>query len=287
MSATADLPSPTAPGPAAPPLVRVEGLRKTYPVGRGVPELVAVDDVSLNVARGECLGIVGESGSGKSTIAKLLTGIEIPDAGTITVDGRLRTGPARSARLRRARAREIQMVFQDPFTSLDPRQSAHSVVHEALRLQFAGHDRRRLDEEAAGILDSVGLDERQRHALPGALSGGQRQRIGIARALAARPAVIILDEAVSGLDVSIQAQILNLLADLRADTGVSYIFISHDLSVIRQLADRVIVLRRGAVVERGRTDEVLDDPRPRYTRMLRAAAPRPGWRPQHAASGGG
>ncbi|MGW3957731.1 ABC transporter ATP-binding protein [Streptomyces sp. NPDC004752] len=259
-------------------VIEATGLRKTFRLGR--QEFVAVDSVSFDVLRGECLGLVGESGSGKSTVAKLLLGIERPDAGSIVVNGQPRSHGATKARERRRRARETQIVFQDPYTSLDPRHSAHQTVMTVLRLHFGELSTAQREKRAGELLDAVGLDTRRRHALPINLSGGQRQRIGIARALAAEPDVIILDEAVSGLDVSIQAQILNLLADLQADTGMSYIFISHDLSVIRQLADRVIVMRNGAIVERGETAEVFDAPQHPYTRMLRAAAPRPGWRPE-------
>ncbi|MBE1582737.1 ABC transporter ATP-binding protein [Nonomuraea angiospora] len=263
-------------------VVEATGLRKTFRLDHR--EFVAVDNVSFDVLRGECLGLVGESGSGKTTVAKLLLGIERPDAGRITVNGRPRDHGVTKARERRRRARETQIVFQDPYTSLDPRQSAHQAVMEVLRLHFGELSGARREKRAGELLDSVGLDTRRRHALPINLSGGQRQRIGIARALAAEPDVIILDEAVSGLDVSIQAQVLNLLADLQAETGMSYIFISHDLSVIRQLADRVIVMRDGTIVERGQTAKVFDDPQHPYTQMLRAAAPRPGWRPERRAA---
>ncbi|MEU6718070.1 ATP-binding cassette domain-containing protein [Nonomuraea sp. NPDC046802] len=263
-------------------VVEATGLRKTFRLDHR--EFVAVDNVSFDVLRGECLGLVGESGSGKTTVAKLLLGIERPDAGSITVNGRPRDHGVTKARERRRRARETQIVFQDPYTSLDPRQSAHQAVMEVLRLHFGELSGARREKRADELLDAVGLDTRRRHALPINLSGGQRQRIGIARALAAEPDVIILDEAVSGLDVSIQAQVLNLLADLQAETGMSYIFISHDLSVIRQLADRVIVMRDGTIVERGQTAKVFDDPQHPYTQMLRAAAPRPGWRPERRAA---
>src|SRR5204862_2387652 len=168
---------------------------------------------------------------------------------------------------------------QDPYSSLDPRQSAAQALDEVLRL----HGRADKAERAARVrelAELVGLDERQTRALPRALSGGQRQRIAIARALAAEPRVIILDESVAALDVSIQAQILNLLADIRERTGVSYILISHDLAVVRQITDEALVMHRGRVVERGTTAQVLDAPRDEYTRRLRASVPRPGWKPQ-------
>jgi ABC-type glutathione transport system ATPase component len=173
----------------------------------------------------------------------------------------------------------VQIVFQDPYTSLDPRQNAESAVDEVLRLHHSwppGRRRARVTE----LMDLVGLDSRQARALPRSLSGGQRQRVAIARALAAGPAILILDEAVAALDTSIQAQVLNLLADIRDETQVSYILISHDLAVVRQLADETIVLRRGSVVERGPTPRVLDNPQHPYTQQLRASVPRPGWKPK-------
>ena len=254
------------------PVVQVRGLRKEF------GELVAVDDVSFDVPLARSLAIVGESGSGKTTIARMIVGLERPTAGQIAACGNDRSKPTRSARDRRRRGREVQIVFQDPYTSLDPRQSACQAIDEILRLHHhmaAGRRRQRMAE----LVDLVGLDMRQAQALPGALSGGQRQRVAIARALAAEPRVLILDESVAALDVSIQAQVLNLLADIRDQTGVSYILISHDLAVVRQLTEETIVLRRGRIVERGSTSRVLDDPQDDYTRLLRASVPHPGWKP--------
>jgi oligopeptide transport system ATP-binding protein len=254
-------------------VLEARGLRKEY------GELVAVDDVDLTVPQGGSLAIVGESGSGKTTIAKMLVGLTSPTAGTITACGHDRSTPARSAAERRRRGREVQVVFQDPYSSLDPRQSAAQALDEVLRLHHGGSK----DERAARVHELgelVGLDERQVRALPRALSGGQRQRIAIARALAAEPRVIILDESVAALDVSIQAQILNLLAEIRGRTGVSYVLISHDLAVVRQITDEAIVMYRGQVVERGTTAQVLDAPAHEYTQLLRASVPRPGWKPQ-------
>jgi oligopeptide transport system ATP-binding protein len=254
-------------------VLEARGLRKEY------GELVAVDDVDLAVPEGGSLAIVGESGSGKTTIAKMLVGLTAPTAGTISACGHDRSTPARSARERRRRGSEVQVVFQDPYSSLNPRQSAAQALDEVLRLHRGGPK----DERAARVrelADLVGLDERQVRALPRGLSGGQRQRVAIARALAAEPRVVILDESVAALDVSIQAQILNLLADIRAQTGVSYILISHDLAVVRQITDEAIVMLRGRVVERGTTAQVLDAPRDEYTQRLRASVPRPGWKPQ-------
>ena len=241
-------------------------------------DFTAVDDVSFSVPAGESLAIVGESGSGKTTIARMIVGLERPTSGTITACGHDRSRPARSARDRRRRGGEVQIVFQDPYTSLDPRQSAADAIDEVLRLHRGWPPARRA-ERVAELVSLVGLDERQAQALPRALSGGQRQRVAIARALAAEPRVLLLDESVAALDVSIQAQVLNLLADIRDSTGVSYILISHDLAVVRQLAEHAIVLWRGRVVEQGPTAAVLDDPQHEYTKRLRASVPRPGWKP--------
>ena len=254
-------------------ILEARGLRKEY------GELVAVDDVDLAVPEGGSLAIVGESGSGKTTVAKMLVGLTVPTAGTIVACGRDRSAPARSARERRRRGSEVQVVFQNPYSSLDPRQSAAQAIDEVLRLHRDGSKAARA-ARARELAELVGLDDRQFRALPRALSGGQRQRIAIARALAADPRAIILDESVAALDVSIQAQILNLLADIRDRTNVSYVLISHDLAVVRQITEEAIVMHRGRVVERGPTARVLDAPRHEYTQLLRASVPRLGWRPR-------
>lgn len=260
--------------PAGPVLV-AEGLRRVYPIRGGSP-LVAVDNVSFTVPQGDSLAIVGESGSGKTTVAKMLIGLERPDAGRILIAGKDRSRPERGAAARRQRGRDVQIVFQDPYTSLDRRQSVQDCLTEVVRLHF-GRDaaRKRVPE----LADMVGLSERHLRARPGALSGGQRQRVAIARALAAEPNVLILDESVAALDVSIQAHVLNLLADIREQTGVTYVLISHDLAVVRQITDNVIVMRKGQVVESGATGEVLDNPQQEYTRLLRDSVPGPGWKP--------
>ena len=253
-------------------VLEVTSLRKEF------GDLVAVDDVSFRVPEAGSLAIVGESGSGKTTIARMIVGLERPSGGSISACGQDRSRPARSLADRRRRGREVQIVFQDPYTSLDPRQTAEGAIDEVLRLHHGWPaDRRRA--RVAELTGLVGLDERQSRALPRALSGGQRQRVAIARALAAEPRILILDESVAALDVSIQAQVLSLLADIRDETGVSYVLISHDLAVVRQLTDATIVLRRGQVVEQGPTARVLDDPQHAYTRLLRDCVPRPGWKP--------
>ncbi|HEY7076929.1 MAG TPA: ATP-binding cassette domain-containing protein [Solirubrobacteraceae bacterium] len=261
----------------AEPVLEAAGLRKEF------GDVVAVDGVHLRVEPGGSLAVVGESGSGKTTVARMIVGLTAPTAGTITACGRDRSAPARSARERRARGREVQIVFQDPYSSLDPRHSAEQAIDEVLRLHGLAGDAAGRRARIAELGDLAGLDARQLRARPAALSGGQRQRVAIARALAAEPRVLILDESVAALDVSIQAQILNLLADIRDQTGVSYVLISHDLAVVRQITDEAIVMHRGRVVERGRTADVLDQPREPYTKLLRDSVPRPGWKPVRRA----
>lgn len=247
----------------------VRGLRKTFR-SRADGERVALEDVDFTIERGSCLAVVGESGSGKTTVARIVAGLETATAGTVE----LADHPDR----RRPQC-GVQMVFQDPYSSLDPRQSVQSGLHELLRLHGI---RRKADrkERVAELLDAVGLDDRHGRQYPESLSGGQRQRVAIARALALDPHLLILDEAVSALDVSVQAQVLNLLADIREQTNISYLFVSHDLGVVRQVSDTCVVLRNGRVVEAGRTAEVLDSPRETYTQALVDAVPRPGWVPR-------
>ncbi|MEV7924200.1 ABC transporter ATP-binding protein [Kitasatospora sp. NPDC088779] len=251
------------------------GLHRTY------GSVQAVDNVSFTLAEGGSLGIVGESGSGKTTTARIVVGLERADSGRVLVHGRDRTEHRRGRAHRLARAREVQMVFQDPYLSLDARTSVGTALRETLRLHFpdADHPRR-----IAELLDQVGLGEREAEALPRRLSGGQRQRVAIARALAVEPAVLVLDEAVAALDVSVQAQILNLLADIREQTGIGYLFITHDLGVVRCVTDEVVVMRNGRIVESGPTAEVLARPRHAYTRLLLDSVPRPGWDPRSIAA---
>ncbi|MFI5940795.1 ABC transporter ATP-binding protein [Streptomyces uncialis] len=268
----------TPQAPTAAPLLSVNGLRKTYRLPGG-GRLTAADDITFSVPAGGSLGIVGESGSGKTTVARMLVGLVSPDAGTVAVSGQLRaprTPRGRKARL--ARARQIQMVFQDPYVSLDPRLTARQCVTTALRLH--GRDAKAAD----GLLDQVGLGAREADAGPHRLSGGQRQRLAIARALAVEPRVLVLDEAVAALDVSIQAQILQLLGEIRDDTGVALVFVSHDLAVVHHITDEVVVMRHGTVVEQGPTADVLARPRHPYTRLLLASVPRAGWDPADAVT---
>ncbi|MEV4036304.1 ABC transporter ATP-binding protein [Streptomyces umbrinus] len=264
-------------------LLRLNNLRKVFPIrpsaSEPAHELVAVDDVSFSLAPGGSLAVVGESGSGKTTVARMVAGLETPTSGHIALNGKGRTAAHAGQRARKAQARDIQMVFQDPYTSLDPKQTVEAAIDEILRAHFAWEAGRR-QKRVAQLLDQVGLDQRQAAARPRALSGGQRQRAAIARALALEPRLLILDEAVAALDVSVQAQIINLLADLRTETGVAFLFISHDLGVVRQVSDDCVVMHRGRVVEAGSTTAILDNPQDDYTRTLLSALPRPGWVPR-------
>jgi oligopeptide transport system ATP-binding protein len=260
-------------------LLTVEHLRKEYP-----GPLVAVDDASFSVEPGESLAIVGESGSGKTTCARIIAGLETATSGLVRIaDETVFPGGGRRGVMRRAsrmaRARLVQMVFQDPYTSLDPRQTVNAAVSEVLALH-GYRDKRQRAGRTEELLDKVGLDARVGASLPRRLSGGQRQRVAIARALAASPRLLILDEAVSALDVSVQAQVLNLLAELRAADGLTSVFISHDLGVVRQVSSTCVVMYRGVIVERGTTDKILDAPSHPYTQRLLAAVPRPGWKPR-------
>jgi len=264
------------------PVLRVSSLRKVFKVraedSRRTEDLVAVDDVSFDLPPSGSLGIVGESGSGKTTVARIIAHLERPTAGTIVIAGaELSARPPRGGS-RRGRGRQVQMVFQDPYSSLDPRQTVRACLEEALRLHMAASKAARRDR-ALQLLHQVGLDERHQDLRPRSLSGGQRQRVAIARALACDPQVLILDEAVSALDVSVQGQILNLLADLRTQLGVAYLFVSHDLAVVQQVTDNTVVMHQGRIVESGPTDEILRSPANDYTQQLLAAVPRPGWQP--------
>ena len=253
---------------AGQPLLEVRHLRKTY--RRGGAPLIAVDDVSFDLAVGETLGLVGQSGSGKSTLGKLLLQLARADAGTV----RFRGEPIQGLPERRLRAfrRQAQMVFQDPFGSLNPRHTVGEMLDAVQRLHLDG-DRRERARSARAMLDAVGLPADSLRRYPHEFSGGQRQRIGIARALVLKPALIICDEPVSALDVSVQAQVLNLLVDLRDAFGLSYLFISHDLAVVRYIADRVLVMHDGRIVEQGRHDQLWRAPRHPYTRSLIDAVP--------------
>ncbi|MFD5419387.1 ABC transporter ATP-binding protein [Streptomyces sp. NPDC127069] len=271
---TEDVRSRPAPDRAATPLLEVTGLRKTFP-GRGRrgrrDPLTALDGVDLVLHPGETLGIVGESGSGKSTLARTIVQVHEPTSGAVRFRGRELSGA--SPETSRALRREVQMVFQDPFSSLNPRMTVGQIIAEPLIAHGLG-DRAQRAERVAALLRQVGLDPEAAGRHPRAFSGGQRQRIGIARALAPEPSVLICDEPVSALDVSVQAQVVNLLTDLQRDLGLALLFIAHDLAVVRQISHRIAVMHRGQVVETGPADEVCTRPAHPYTRALLGSVPR-------------
>ncbi len=263
------------------PLLEVKGLTRSFdickgPLRRVVRSFNAVEDVSLSVARGDVLGIVGESGCGKSTLARMIVTALAPTAGEIWLHDDVTGRPVDLAKLdknglQRARQR-IQMVFQDPFSSLNPRMSVAQIVGEPLFVN-RGLRGAALRREVADLLDMVGLNPRLMDRFPHAFSGGQRQRIGLARALALKPEILVADEPVSALDVSVQAQILNLLDRLKGELGLTYLFISHDLGVVQHLCDRVMVMYSGRVVETGRTNTIFSQPKHPYVETLMNAAP--------------
>ena len=256
-----------AKGASAQVLLAADQLHVSFPSGSG-HRVTAVEDVSFTVAPGETLGIVGESGCGKTTVARCLVGLLQPDSGTVSL-----RGAALSPRRTRQEHRAIQLVFQDPYSSLNPRLSVRSVLRELLvanRLARGDGVERRCQE----LMGLVGLPAGALDGYPSSFSGGQRQRIAIARALAVEPQVIVADEPISALDVSVQASILALFTELRDEMGLGIVLISHNLAAVRQVCDRVAVMYLGRIVEIGRREEIFDDPRHPYTRALLAAAPR-------------
>lgn len=257
-------------------LLSVSSLKVAYPIRssilrRIIGEKVAVRDVTFEVNPGETVGLVGESGSGKSTVARSVIGLIKPDAGTISFGGHDITHY--SSRQLKSVRREMQMVFQDPYASLNPRLTVRDLIAEGWRVHRDVIPRGNWTVAAKELMERVGLNPDYSDRYAHQFSGGQRQRIGIARALALKPKLIICDEAVSALDVSVQAQVLNLLDDLQEELGLAYLFISHDLSVIEYLCDRVLVLHGGEVVEEGRARDIFDRPRHDYTKALLAAVP--------------
>jgi oligopeptide transport system ATP-binding protein len=259
-------------------LLGVNDLHKHFPIRRGilvertVGHVKAVDGVSFEIAEGETLGLVGESGSGKSTTGYCVLQLLKPTSGSIRFMGKELTELGRED-LRRMR-REMQIVFQDPYASLDPRMTVGGIVSEPLEVHGIG-TRRSRQETVRKLLDIVGFNPNFTNRYPHEFSGGQRQRIGIARALALNPKLIVCDEPVSALDVSIQAQILNLLKDLQRDFGLTYLFISHDLAVVRTMSDRIAVMNQGKLVEVGPADEIYNHPKVEYTKALFTAVPVP------------
>ncbi len=266
----------SAPAPAGAPLLEVRDLVKHYHSGglfrRAAPPVRAVEGVSFELARGETLALVGESGCGKSSVGRTILRLQEPTGGTVRFEGEdvFALGRADLRRLRR----RMQIIFQDPYGSLNPRMTVGEAVAEGIeihRLARGAEVRRRVE----ALLAEVGLDPSYARRYPHEFSGGQRQRIGIARALAVEPSFIVCDEPVSALDVSVQAQVINLLADLQARRGLGYLFIAHDLAVVRQIAHRIAVMYLGRIVESGPTEAVLRDPRHPYTQALLSAVPEP------------
>jgi len=256
-------------------LIDIKKLNKTYTIsGTALSDkkrlIKAVTDVDLQILKGETLGLVGESGCGKSTLAKIITLLEKPSSGSVNFQGE-NIFEYKKEKLKQYR-RKVQLIFQDPYSSLNARRSALSIISEPLVIHKIG-DKVSRKKDALELMAKVGLSEQQANRYPHEFSGGQRQRIGIARALVLRPEMIVADEPVSALDVSIQAQILNLLKDLKKDFGLTYLFISHDLNVIRHMSDRVAVMYLGRVVELASSRDIYLRPSHPYTRLLLAAAP--------------
>jgi ABC-type glutathione transport system ATPase component len=258
-------------------LLEVTGLSKSFVrrrnwLGRPRERTFAVRDVSLQLDAGETLAVVGESGAGKSTVGRLILRLIEPDGGRVVFDGVDIAGL--DARALRERRRRMQMIFQDPHSSLDPRLPIGESIGEPLLVHF-GTSRAERERRTAELLDRVGLPRSMTHRHPGELSGGQLQRVAIARALTLEPALIVCDEPVAALDVSIRAQVLNLMSELQQDLGLAYLFISHDLALVEVIADRVAVMRQGVVVETGTAEAIYRDPQDPYTRQLLEAIPQP------------
>ena len=257
-------------------LLQVDRLTRDYPVTKGavlqrrVGAVSAVADVTFDVRRGTTFGLVGESGCGKSTLGRLIVGLDVPTSGTVRVAG-VDHAELKGQRLKRSH-RDVQLMFQDPFSSLDPRMRVGATLQEPLMIQGIG-SRRQQRRTVVGLLDRVGLPEAAMHRYPHEFSGGQRQRIGLARALALNPSLVVADEPVSALDVSVQAQILNLLRDLQTGEDLTYVFISHDLSVVRYVSDVIAVMYLGKIVESGPAESVYVRPRHPYTRGLVDSVP--------------
>ena len=252
-------------------ILAVKHLKKYFQTPRGL--LHAVDDVSLSIERGKTLGVVGESGCGKSTTGRCILRLIEPTSGEVTFDGR--DVVRLSARELKALRKDMQIIFQDPYASLDPRKSVSQIISEPIIINKLLTDKKQIEDRVFQLMETVGLAERLVNTYPHELDGGRRQRIGIARALALNPKFIVCDEPVSALDVSIQAQILNLLQDLQEKMGLTYMFITHDLSVVNHFSDDIAVMYLGQLVEKAPADELFDHPLHPYTKALFSAIPIP------------
>ncbi len=258
-------------------LLQVDHLKIYFPIlggvfRRQVGEVKAVDDVSFTIKRGQTVGLVGESGSGKTTVGRTVLGLQPATSGSIQFDGRELTGLG-NAEFRPLR-KQMQMIFQDPYNSLNPRLSIFDIIAEALEIHFPAMTRRERRDRVAELLRQVGLQADHLDRYPHEFSGGQRQRIGIARALAVKPDFIVCDEPVSALDVSVQAQIVNLLQDLQEEMGLTYLFIAHDLAVVEHISDQVLVMTNGKIVEAASAEAIYENPQHEYTKKLLAAVPK-------------
>lgn len=259
-------------------LLEVEGLKQYFPIkggflGRTVNHVKAVDDITFHINEGETVAIVGESGCGKSTTGRAVLRLDEPTEGSVIFDGQDVTKLSKNA-LRNMRS-EMQIIFQDPYASLNPRQTVKEILMEAMEIQKIGKNKKERTERVIELMEIVGLQRHQMNRYPHEFSGGQRQRIGIARALSVNPKLIIADEAVSALDVSIQAQVLNLMKKLQREMKLTYMFISHDLGVVRHISDRIIVMYLGKIVEMGDTRSIFMNPQHPYTKALLSAIPVP------------
>lgn len=255
------------------PLLEVKGLKQYFRINRSFT-VKAVDDVSFTIRPGETYGLVGESGSGKSTIGRSVIRLYDPTAGQITFDGQDISGRLDKATNSRLRT-QMQMIFQDPMASLNPRKKVEDIIAEGLDIHHMYHSREERRDKVEKILAKVGLAPEHAERYPHQFSGGQRQRVGIARALIMDPKLIIADECISALDVSIQAQVVNLMKDIQAETGTAYLFIAHDLSMVKYISDRIGVLHLGHLLETGTTEEIFENPIHPYTRSLLSAIPLP------------
>ena len=251
--------------------VRVENLFKSYVSQSKDRQIQALSGVSFDLQKGEILGVVGESGCGKSTLTRMIAGLEKPDSGTVSIQGKPLEVIARYDA--KDRTRVVQLVFQDPYSSLNPRQTVFQAIHEVVRIYEPNLSKVEAASRVNQLLSQVGISNDLASRYPHQFSGGQRQRICIARSLAANPEILILDEPVSALDVSVRAEIINLLLDLKEKMNLTYIFVSHDLEIVKHVSDKIVVMFKGQIVESGTWTEIMDTPKNEYTKTLIAAIP--------------